>query len=221
LALAALVEPTGSVTGVDLAAAMVTAAQANARTRGLANVVFYEAAAETLPFADALFDAVTCRFGVIHFADVGRGLREMRRVLRPDGCAVMTAWGPPDRYEVGRVFAAFSRYLPQPPPPEPDAPNPFRFAEAGTLTAALEAAGFYDIHEALHIVPAPWPGTVEERWQAQVDLIPGLRHTLEALSTAQRAAVQQEVTTIYREDEDREHRQLNHSAAVVIASARR
>lgn len=48
--LAPLVGPTGSVTGVDLAGAMVTAARENVRRRGLSNVTFHEAAAEMLPF---------------------------------------------------------------------------------------------------------------------------------------------------------------------------
>ncbi|MBN2431057.1 MAG: bifunctional demethylmenaquinone methyltransferase/2-methoxy-6-polyprenyl-1,4-benzoquinol methylase UbiE [Acidobacteria bacterium] len=38
-----------------------------------------------LPFADASFLAVTVAFGVRNFADIDRGLREIRRVLRPGG----------------------------------------------------------------------------------------------------------------------------------------
>lgn len=221
LTLAALVGPSGSVTGIDLAETMIAAARDNARKRGLSNVRFHEAAAEKMPFEDATFDAVTCRCGVIHFADVGRGLSEMRRVLKPDGCAVMTAWGPRDREEAGKVSAVFSRYLPPPPPPEPGAHNPFRFAEPGSLTAALEAAGFRDVQETTHIVPELWPGSVEERWQAQVDIVPGIRHTLETLPPEQRAKLVQNVIAVIREDEDKEQHQIKLAMAVVIASARR
>jgi demethylmenaquinone methyltransferase/2-methoxy-6-polyprenyl-1,4-benzoquinol methylase len=38
-----------------------------------------------LPFADASFDAATVGFGVRNVADLGQGLAELRRVLRPDG----------------------------------------------------------------------------------------------------------------------------------------
>jgi demethylmenaquinone methyltransferase/2-methoxy-6-polyprenyl-1,4-benzoquinol methylase len=42
-----------------------------------------------LPFADATFDAVTAAFGVRNFEDLGRGLAEMRRVVRPGGQLVV------------------------------------------------------------------------------------------------------------------------------------
>jgi demethylmenaquinone methyltransferase / 2-methoxy-6-polyprenyl-1,4-benzoquinol methylase len=38
-----------------------------------------------LPFGDASFDAVTVGFGVRNVDDLGAGLRELRRVLRPGG----------------------------------------------------------------------------------------------------------------------------------------
>lgn len=221
LTLASLVGPTGSVTGVDLAGAMVTAANENARVQGLSNVTFREAAAEMLPFEDASFDAVSCRCGVIHFADVGRGLREMRRVLKPAGRAVITAWGPPESNPAGKLNAVVSRYLMPSPPPEPGAPNPFRFTQAGTLTAALEAAGFGEVQETLHIVPTPWPGKAEDRWRAFVDTFPGLRRRIESLSAEQRVNLEQAVIAVIRDDEDQERGQINLSSAIVLAVARR
>ena len=38
-----------------------------------------------LPFEDASFDAATVGFGVRNVADLGRGLAELRRVLKPEG----------------------------------------------------------------------------------------------------------------------------------------
>ncbi len=41
--------------------------------------------AEELPFGDASFDYVSCMGSLEHFADLGRSLSEMMRVVRPDG----------------------------------------------------------------------------------------------------------------------------------------
>jgi|GEM_PF-754363 len=52
-------------------------------------VTFVEGSAERLPFGDGGFDAVLERDALHHVAEPGRALREMRRVLRPDGVAVI------------------------------------------------------------------------------------------------------------------------------------
>lgn len=44
---------------------------------------------ERLPFGDASFDYVTCIGSLEHFLDMRAGAREMARVLRPDGIALI------------------------------------------------------------------------------------------------------------------------------------
>ena len=78
----------GSVVAYDLSAGMLAAVAAEAGKRGLANVTTAQGPAEALPFADASFDAVFCRYTAHHWPDVRRGLREARRVLKPGGIAV-------------------------------------------------------------------------------------------------------------------------------------
>ena len=86
----------GDAEGVDVS----TDALDFCRARGLAEVK--QGAAENLPFADASFDMVTGLDVVEHLDDDVAGLREMRRVLRPDGRAVlfvpafMFLWGVQD-----------------------------------------------------------------------------------------------------------------------------
>jgi SAM-dependent methyltransferase len=78
------------VTAYDLSADMVAAVAAEAKNRGFANIVTRQGPAEALPFADAEFDAVFCRYTTHHWPDVRRGLREARRVLKAGGIAVFS-----------------------------------------------------------------------------------------------------------------------------------
>jgi ubiquinone/menaquinone biosynthesis C-methylase UbiE len=79
----------GTVVACDLSAGMLAAVNAEAERRGLFNLETQQAAAESLPFADASFDAVCTRMSAHHWSDLPRGLAEMRRVLKPGGRAVM------------------------------------------------------------------------------------------------------------------------------------
>ena len=86
----------GEAEGVDVS----SEALEFCRARGLARVK--QGAAENLPYEDASFDLVTGLDVVEHLDDDVGGLREMRRVLRPDGRAVlfvpafMFLWGVQD-----------------------------------------------------------------------------------------------------------------------------
>jgi ubiquinone/menaquinone biosynthesis C-methylase UbiE len=79
----------GSVVACDLSPEMLAAVDAEAARRGLTNLRTRQARAESLPFADASFDAVCTRFSAHHWSDLARGLAEMRRVLKPGGRALV------------------------------------------------------------------------------------------------------------------------------------
>lgn len=71
--------------GLDLTEDMVRVATDLARDRRAENVSFRQGNAEQLPFQDASFDIVTCRFAAHHFADVRQVMREVKRVLKTKG----------------------------------------------------------------------------------------------------------------------------------------
>jgi len=77
-----------SVVACDVTPDMLQVVAATAAERGLSNIQVRQAAAEQLPFADASFDAVLCRFSVHHWHNMEAGLREARRVLKPNHIAV-------------------------------------------------------------------------------------------------------------------------------------
>lgn len=79
------VGPTGRVIGVDMTAAMVEEARANAQAAGVANAEFRHAVADQLPAGDASADVVISN-GVINLCpDKPAVLAEVFRVLRPGG----------------------------------------------------------------------------------------------------------------------------------------
>jgi SAM-dependent methyltransferase len=82
LACAALdrVGPQGTVAGLDPNTDMLSVAR-----RKSPRIEWREGRAESLPFPDGSFDAVVSQFGFMFFDDRPAALREMMRVLRPDG----------------------------------------------------------------------------------------------------------------------------------------
>jgi demethylmenaquinone methyltransferase / 2-methoxy-6-polyprenyl-1,4-benzoquinol methylase len=70
----------GRVTGLDFSERMLDRAR-----RKSDEVEWVEGDALALPFAESSFDAATVGFGVRNLEDLGKGLGELRRVLRPGG----------------------------------------------------------------------------------------------------------------------------------------
>jgi demethylmenaquinone methyltransferase/2-methoxy-6-polyprenyl-1,4-benzoquinol methylase len=111
-----------------------------------------EADALHLPFRDGRFSIASCAFGVRNFADLGAGLGEMFRVLRPGGRAAILEFTRPTNALVRCLYELYSnrlmpiaaswvsgdrsgayRYLPQ---------SVVSFLSADQMCAKLRAAGF-------------------------------------------------------------------------------
>ena len=94
--LAHTANPNDEVIGVDFSERMLALARekATARARVTSSPVevsieFAAGNAMALPYADDEFDAATVGFGARNFADLGQGLAEMARVVRPGGRVVV------------------------------------------------------------------------------------------------------------------------------------
>ena len=93
IAIGERVGPEGHVVVTDIAPQMVEIARENAARSGAGNFSFEVVDAHAMPFADASFDRVTCRLGVMFFWDCQRALSEIRRVLKAGGTAAFVALG--------------------------------------------------------------------------------------------------------------------------------
>ena len=71
--------------GVEFDAALVDYASAQLNPAG---VSFQQGDVTKLPFPDASFDVVFCRYLLVHVPDPMRGVREMMRVVRPGGYVI-------------------------------------------------------------------------------------------------------------------------------------
>lgn len=78
--------PESLVTGIDLSGKIIKKAEHAAHAAGLTNVELLKMDAESLDYPDNFFDIVTCGFSLFLFPKMESVLREIHRVLKPDGC---------------------------------------------------------------------------------------------------------------------------------------
>ncbi len=84
-------EPERRVVGIDQSTEMLAAARQRVDER----IELHEGRAESLPFGDAEFDALTFTYLLRYVDDVPATLRELARVVRPGGVIAMQEFGLP------------------------------------------------------------------------------------------------------------------------------
>lgn len=143
------------VVGVDLSAEMLRFGREKIRKRGLSGrITLQQADAEMLPFSDDTFDAALVAFGVRNFEDLEAGLRDIARVLRPDGALVVLEFSYPRQTPIKQLYRFYSthvlpriggaissndsayQYLPESVAAFPDGPD---------FLARMQAAGYDDL----------------------------------------------------------------------------
>jgi SAM-dependent methyltransferase len=86
--LAAMVGPEGKVVGIDVSPEQLEHARDRSLGSGHDDVTFVHASATDTGLPDASFDLVYCRFLLLHLVKPHEALREMFRLLRPNGILV-------------------------------------------------------------------------------------------------------------------------------------
>jgi ubiquinone/menaquinone biosynthesis C-methylase UbiE len=144
---AAAAIPDGHVTVTDLSEHMLAVAAENAAKRGLRNFQTELCEAGALPFADASFDAVLCRFGFMFFPDIATAAKEMARVAKPGARVCTAVWSTPAKNPwATTIMGTIARHVEIPSPP-PGSPGLFRCAPEGMMVETFKKAGLHDVAE--------------------------------------------------------------------------
>ncbi len=104
-------DPSVRVVGVDLSPMMIDAVRRRAAARLDPRLAPLLASAAAFPFPDASFDRVVAGFTVRNFGDLSLGLREMRRVLRAGGRAVILEFSTPRSPFIGIGYRFYLHQL--------------------------------------------------------------------------------------------------------------
>jgi len=215
ISLAARVGSEGHVTALDLSSDLLEIAAKRAQQRELTNFLTHQADAHELPFSDQSFDLVTSRFGVMFFDDCERALREVHRVLKPGARACFLAWGPFEQPYWASTMGIVAKHIGG-PTLVPGGPDPFKFAQPGSLSSVLRKAGFAHIEEETKSLPWTWPGTAEEVWeQAQAVATPFLP-LLRRIPASRRNEIHREVIDAIQQYADGDS--IKFGAVIVLVS---
>ncbi len=135
---AAVVSPSGSVTGVDISPEMLALARQRANALGLSNVTLLEGRAESIPAESSAFDVVLACLSLMYVIDREAAAREIARVLRPGGRLVAAVWAGAEQCNIVLFQQTAGRFAG--PPPVPGV-GPGALADPSTFLRQLAAAG--------------------------------------------------------------------------------
>lgn len=140
------VGPQGHVLATDLSPAIVALARGNAQRAGFAHVEARVADGEDLGVAEASFDAAICRLGLMFFADPLRGLREMRRALRPGSGLCTMVFSRPERNPCLTILMSTALRHAGLPARDPFLPGGLlSLGRPGHIDTLFRSAGFHDV----------------------------------------------------------------------------
>ena len=108
---AARMRPGWKVVGLDFSPAMLKLAAEKGAKYRCRNVRWREGNAMEIPYPDGMFDAVTISFGLRNCADTGKVLREIARVLKPEGVLLCMDSFVPSNKAVRPFYRIYFRFL--------------------------------------------------------------------------------------------------------------
>lgn len=100
------------VVGMDISAGMLEVGRKKVSKKGLDKIITLKKAnSENIPFDDNYFDAFTVGFGVRNYENLEKGLKEMLRVLKPNGIGAILEFSKPKKFPMKQLFSFYFTYI--------------------------------------------------------------------------------------------------------------
>lgn len=101
-----------TITGVDIAEEMLEVGRTKVLKKGLSDIINLQFAdSENLPFDSFVYDASIVSFGVRNFENLGTGLAEMCRVLKPNGKIYILEFSMPTNFPILQLYNFYFKFI--------------------------------------------------------------------------------------------------------------
>ena len=102
------------IIGLDISSGMLEVGKRKIDKAKLSNKIeMIVGDSEEMPFKDNTFDAITVSFGVRNFANLYKGIKEIARVLKPDGVLVILETSNPTKFPFKQGYKLYTNlFLP-------------------------------------------------------------------------------------------------------------
>ena len=112
LAIAESVLNSVEIVGVDISEGMLNIGREKIKKLKLEKYIRLEYGdSENLTFEDNSFDAITVAFGVRNFENLEKGLSEIYRVCKENGCAIVLEFSQPEKFPFKNIYRFYFNYI--------------------------------------------------------------------------------------------------------------
>ena len=137
--------PSGSmVHGFDISPALIESARARVPAAEH-SIAFYLADMSSAAPPQEPYDRLVSRFGIMFYDDPPGAFANVARWLAPGGRFAFAAWGLPSANPWMTILRDVTAEIVEVPRADPEAPGPFRYADAKKLLTLLDQAGFSEL----------------------------------------------------------------------------
>lgn len=100
------------IVGLDLSEGMLSVGRKKVKELNLEHQIeMIQGDSENLPFEDNTFDAITVSFGVRNFENLEKGLKEIYRVLKPNGIFVILESSVPTKFPFKQGYYLYTKTI--------------------------------------------------------------------------------------------------------------